>query len=162
MCIAGIYIYGYMERICIDCNELKELKEFNYTGWSSYLCNSCRDKRIGKQYSNKCIKCGVEKSPSNRNLKCPKCRKEDRKTAALFKLSRPHNYDVLIFEFVKRILDDKMMVTLNDINDIITYYSYITERISEYDSYKFSTQINLMFKRLVEFSRDKNKVVNEN
>lgn len=158
-------------KICNVCLKELPLGDFvvinKYSNTPSYTakCRKCYNESYRMRYRlnqtrnyDICSACHCVK-PLNTASKCNECikiAKEKRKEGTRkFKGERPKNYKQIIKEFVDRIIQDKMMVTLSDINDIVIYYSYVTYRITEYDAYSVSTQINLMFKRLVEEVRKK-------
>jgi len=136
-----------------DYRRVKNNKEYFYPHCRS--CYNARQKSLRPTYSI-CSMCKEEKEPS-KGMYCRRCsqsymRKWNQHERE-FKASIPDDYQEQIKLFTKKIIDNGLRVDLWDINDIITYYSYVTTRIHEYDVYKIGAQINMMFEKLIKVSR---------
>ena len=153
------------EKKCNICGELKLIDQFYIKKSSSkigrvpsYACKVCERKNNDKYRKaiTICMTCKLPK-PSNKCNKCSACNKIYNDKRRRYKKEqedlKPKNYKNLIKQFTNKLIGGELEMSLTNANDIITYYMWITDNPHEYDRYNFTTQINMMFQRLLEVNR---------
>ena len=153
-----------MKTIKCECGEYRYPHAFFRDGEYQSTCNACYKKSIGKFYykdrknrkTNKCCRCGSLKDNLSISY-CSSClssmNKERRKEASINSVKgrfRLLKKEILLF--IEKIESNDRMVTLEDINDIITFYSGITKKLSEFDSASPGMQIQMMYNKLLSIS----------
>ncbi len=162
-------------RICKECGQEKPIEMFistNKVFRVNHLrtCRACYNDQSRMAYDKRKEKsgyirryyevCSVCKGPKHKTTssKCQPCQSRYTNDRKMIEASKPPNLRDEVKCFVDRIIFDNMQVSLNDINDIVTYYLYTTTRVYEFDVYTTGTQIMMMFQRLVEYSKGKDEV----
>ena len=153
---------------CTRCDKAKPLSEYrqffcyerNRMEWKA-RCSDCENEISIKYYhkmkrvSSICGRCGGPKE-ANYQYKCKPCINEynRERNAAIDELrkERPNNLTSLIKYLLKKIELNDGDIDLKDMNNIITYYLYITSNIYEYDNFLFGVQLGKMIIRIREYS----------
>lgn len=123
-------------KICKKCGIEKEEKSFPRKGeWINPTCRLCYIK-------DTCAKCG--KIKETKSHYCRSCQKARNRLVR----NRIRTTKDEIREFCLSVINNKMMITIYDINNIITYYQFVSSNTVEYDMYDPGKQIQLMFKKI--------------
>lgn len=147
------------------CGAYKYPDDFFRDGVYQETCNTCYKRSLGT-YNYKlrgykkttCSRCGALKSNINWSY-CNLCNAEYAKNRS--KNVTKNNKQIKIFKqrikaFVDRVEDEKRMVTLQDINEIITLYFEVTTKPSEFDTVESAgMQIQMMYNVLLSISGKK-------
>lgn len=146
-------------RVCRLCKIRQDRSNYYRNGKSASgetlyqtACKACLNierhgERIRIRY-NRCIKCEVTKTYTGDKL-CSKCRVKN-----LTKNHLTPDHDILIKEFVDRVVEDQMMITLYDIVTIIDLFEFLPKK-PFIDKYAAGRQINIMFENLMKYARTK-------
>lgn len=166
-----------VERECTVCREVKDVDYFSSVNGgicNGRVCIACRREKNREAMTGKyvpqtythCVKCGGEKEKPNSNTRCKVCIRKQvlvaREESAYHIMSRPDNLNELVKYLIKKVTLNNMDVEVRDINDIITYYTYITQKSFEYDNMGSGAQVRSMFLDLCAYERGLHKKNNTN
>ena len=103
--------------------------------------------KVRKNYSI-CVRCGKEKQ-TDIQLYCKPCRSEEyRRRRQNKKEKKVKVNEKDLTSFVNKIKANNLNCTLNDLNDIISFYNATTKRIYEFDHLPAGKQIQQMWVKI--------------
>jgi hypothetical protein len=100
-----------------------------------------------------CSKCGSLKE-MNKNSYCKKCSKVYFKNWRINKAKSKNISHKELSTFIDKVIENEYNVEFGDLNEIINFYSDITDNIDELNDYPVNEQIVEMWNKIYKYYKD--------